>query len=321
MKKITALILALLMAMLTVSAFAAGGSSQGGDDYNKTTVTTPTNTEPAFEFGISDDPDDIAKANEEVAKLAEAENPADYFGKADDIANILGDENCEVNELVPVYAENYKESMGPQDIQLSVPTPYTPGDDVAVMIGVETGKDADGNPIIEWKAVPGKVQEDGSIAFTLDSATILAVQENGGLLAIASKAAGEGDKAFIFAISDKEELVAWAEAERAKLAEAESAAAYFGLDNLEGEAKELQPVYAANYEESMGEQDISLAFETKYEQGADVTVALGFGNAESVAWSAVAGKGQEDGSVLFNLDPATILKVQENNALLAVINK
>ena len=85
MKKITALILALLMAMLTVSAFAAGGSSQGGDDYNKTTVTTPTNTEPAFEFGISDDPDDIAKANEEVAKLAEAENPADYFGKADNV--------------------------------------------------------------------------------------------------------------------------------------------------------------------------------------------------------------------------------------------
>ncbi len=323
MKKITALILALLMAMLTVSAFAAGGSSPSGDKYNKTTVTTPnTNpTKPAFGFGISDDPDDIAKANEEVAKLAEAENPADYFGKADDIANILGDENCEVNEMVPVYAENYKESMGPQDIQLSVPTPYTPGDDVAVMVGVETGKDADGNPIIEWKAVPGKVQEDGSIAFTLDPATILAVQENGGLLAIASKAAGEGDKAFIFAISDKEELVAWAEAEKAKLAEAESAAAYFGLENAEGEAKELQPVIAANYEESMGEKEVSLALGTKYEQGADVTVALGLGNTENVAWSAVAGKGQEDGSILFNLDPATILKVQESGALLAVISK
>ncbi len=78
---------------------------------------------------------------------------------------------------------------------------------------------------------------------------------------------------------------------------------------------------AANYEESMGDQEISLALGTKYEQGADVTVALGLGNTENVAWSAVAGKGQEDGSVLFNLDSATILKVQENNALLAVINK
>ena len=81
-------------------------------------------------------------------------------------------------------------------------------------------------------------------------------------------------------ISDKEELVAWAEAEKAKLAEAESAAVYFGLENAEGEAKELQPVIAANYEESMGEQEISLAFGTKYEQGADVTVALGLGNTE-----------------------------------------
>ena len=322
MKKTIALVLALLMALLTVSAFAAGKASQGGDDYTETKVTTDnTPTEKPFAFGISDDEDDVAKANEEVAKLAEAEDPAEYFGKEDEIADILGDDDVEVNEMVPVYAENYKEDMGPQDIQLSVPTPYTPGDDVAVLVGVETGKDADGNPIIEWTAVPGKVNDDGSISFTLDPATIAAVQANGGLLAIASKASGEGDTAFVFAISDKEELVAWAEAEKAKLAEAESPAAYFGLENVEGEAKELQPVYAANYEESMGEKEISLAFGTKYENGADVTVALGFGDAENVSWSAVAGKGQEDGSILFNLDPATILKVQENNALLAVISK
>ena len=136
----------------------------------------------------------------------------------------------------------------------------------------------------------------------------------------------ETKKAFIFDFSDKKELIEWANSELAKLKEAESVKAYFGLaDEVLGEGEyfvnELQPVYAANYEESMGEQEIKLTFATPYEKDASVLVMLGFKAGDGVAWNTFAGKVADGSAIVFKLDPATILRVQENNALLAIVNK
>ena len=184
MKKITAFILALLMAMLTVSAFAAGNASPSGDDYNKATTNY---TGKSWIFDFSDKEELIAWANAEVAKLAEAESIQAYFGLGDAITAILGEGEYAVNELQPVYAAGYEESMGPQEIKLEFATPYKKGTNVAVMLGFKVGEDENGEPKMAWNAYAGKVLDGSVIAFNLDPATILRVQENYALLAVINK--------------------------------------------------------------------------------------------------------------------------------------
>ena len=176
MKKILALILALALVVLTGAAIAEN-PSKGGGDYNDGTTDDQT----GFVFAFSDKEELIAWANDEVAKLAEAESVQAYFGQADAIAAILGDPEYTVNELLPVYAANYEESMGEQEIRLTFATPYEKGTDVAVMLGFKADE------AVEWTAVAGKVLDDSAVLFKLDPATILRVQENSALLAVVNK--------------------------------------------------------------------------------------------------------------------------------------
>ena len=174
MKKIIALVLAAMMLTL-VGAAVAENPSKGGGDYNKAETDTD------FIFAFSDKEELVAWANEELAKMAEAESIPAYFGKADEIAAILGDGELTVNEMLPVYAENYEESMGEQEIELAFATPYEKDADVAIMLGFK------GEEAVEWSAFAGKVLDDSKILFKLDPATILKVQESSALLAVISK--------------------------------------------------------------------------------------------------------------------------------------
>ena len=114
--------------------------------------------------------------------MKEAESIQAYFGQADEIAAILGEPEYTVNEFWPVFAVNYEESMGAVQVILNFATPYEKDQDVAVMIGAEAGEDG-----MSWKTFTGKGQEDGSVAVTLDPATVMDVQDNNGLLAVVNK--------------------------------------------------------------------------------------------------------------------------------------
>lgn len=135
--------------------------------------------------------------------------------------------------------------------------------------------------------------------------------------------------AFYFAISDDEELVAKANAELENLKAAESVQAYFSqedaiakiLGKAEYQVNEFWPVIAGNYDPSMGKVIVKLYFATPYKANSDVAVMLGFGEAGSVEWTTFAGKVQDDGCVQVTLDPDTVLRVQEQTALLAIVNK
>lgn len=173
MKKLTALFLVLALMMAAVAV--AESPSMGGGDLNYSTTD-------AFVFAISDDEELLAKSNAELAKLQAAEAPADYFGLADEIGNILGDADVTIAEFWPVIAANYEESMGEQVIGLSFATPYEDGQTVAVLIGFYQPDDT-----VAWLAFRGQGQPDNSIKFELDPKTILDVQANTALLAVASK--------------------------------------------------------------------------------------------------------------------------------------
>ena len=182
MKKMLALVLALALLFLTGAAMAEN-PSKGGGDFNGGTKDDQTN----FVFDFSDKEELIAWANDELAKLAEAESIQAYFTQADAIAAILGDPDYIVDELWPVYAVNYEESMGEQEIKLAFATPYEKDTAVAVMLGFKNGEDADGKPIVEWSAFSGKVLDDSVVAFMLDPETILHVQADNALLAVVNK--------------------------------------------------------------------------------------------------------------------------------------
>ena len=191
MKKIFALILALMMVLMTGAVLAE--SSKGGDDNNGSEVTPvnpgyiPNPAKPAFFFKITDEEDKVAWANAELARLQEAENVQTYFGQADEIAAILGDPDYTVNEFWPVIAGNYEDEMGDIKAIFFFATPYEKDQDVAVEIGFETGKDEEGNSIMAWKTYAGKGQEDHSILFEVDGETIKDIVENSALLAVVSK--------------------------------------------------------------------------------------------------------------------------------------
>ena len=180
MKKIIALVLAIALVLTAVAAFAAAPSGDG-DKWNR-------DDNKAFVYDFSDDENLIAWANGEIERLTAAESVQAYFGAEEAIANILGDPDYTVNELWPVYAANYEESMGEQEIKLGFATPYEKDATVAVMQGFKVGEDEEGKPKMEWHAFTGKVIDDeGMIAFLLDPATILRVQEEFALLAIINK--------------------------------------------------------------------------------------------------------------------------------------
>ena len=140
--------------------------------------------------------------------------------------------------------------------------------------------------------------------------------------------------AFFFTVAKDEESKAWAYAELARLKEAGDACAYFGLaDEIaailgEGEYHvfEFEPVIAGHYNQDMGEITAKFPFATPYEKGAKAAVMLGFAaraeNGDTVMkWQAVEGAAPEYGCIAFKVDPVTMLRVQEEGALLAVVSK
>ncbi len=191
MKKILALVLALVLLLMTGVALAE--SSKGGDDNNGADVKPvgpgyiPVPGGPEFFIKITEEEDKIAWANAEIARMQAAENYQTYFEQANAIAAILDDPEYLVNEFWPIIAGNYKDEMGDIETVFYFATLYELDQDVAVEVGFEMGKDEEGNSIMEWKTFPGKGQEDGSIIVTFDGQTVKDVEAKSALMAIVSK--------------------------------------------------------------------------------------------------------------------------------------
>ena len=79
---------------------------------------------------------------------------------------------------------------------------------------------------------------------------------------------------------------------------------------------EFFPVIAGNYKEEMGEVTVTVQMATPYKKDQKVAVLVGDGT----SWATFEGVGVDDttGAIQVVLDPATVLKVQENISLFAV---
>ena len=223
MNKFLAIILALLLSM---SAFADTGSKTISDEDEDPIVTPVTPTEADEEELVTAyvkviDPEDegFKELNElcaaEIEVLAELEEPIEYFGdyaaqdgtEFDIPAYIEAADESElvVYEMEPIIAGGWEELKADEcRLYFDFLTAYTPGEKVAVMIGViyelnavEPGE----SRRIEWTAYPGVAVElpaqteasaaaesvnNGRIAVTFDLETLLTISNNETVIAVVS---------------------------------------------------------------------------------------------------------------------------------------
>lgn len=171
MKKFLAVLLTLALMMTAVSALAASANLNG-----KTDTTVEDNDE--FAIWIDEGKADIANA--EIDKL-NASSVAEYFGKADEIAAILGEGEYAVNEFAGVGASNADAIEGDSiTVSLAFASDYAEGDTVAVLMGVVDGEN------IDWNVFPGTIV-NGAVQFDLSAEVAAAAEAGTVLIAIVSK--------------------------------------------------------------------------------------------------------------------------------------
>lgn len=197
MKKFACMLLALLLCVTSVVALAEDVPSKTTADLSNVEVAAenlPTDSAFSVSFVTVDETEyqkllDIKNA--EVDKLAAVESVEAYFGEDIDLKAIVGAEQLNVYEFMPVVVSGYEEAYGKVTLTMLFSTPYEVGEKVAVMIGLVT-ENADGTTSIDWKAFEGvgvdaeQVEAAGSIQVDLDAEAILAIQNGTALLAVVS---------------------------------------------------------------------------------------------------------------------------------------
>ena len=172
MKKILALVLALVMVLSAVSALAAGspenpgGKTGGGGGATGYSADTTEETEETKEIELATVADtDATKAiKEELKKAAESGDvlsalPADVKAK-------IGEEFTKVSEMVTIKLAKGLDAKNGVTVKKAFQTPYKSGDKVSVMLAVPG---ADGK--VEWIVLEGTANANGEVVFVVDEAT------------------------------------------------------------------------------------------------------------------------------------------------------
>lgn len=194
MKKMIALLMALVLVLACVPAFASVPSKTTTDNTQVKQAETLNGVVVAetFEIKVAADP---APVVEEIAKVftfvnEKQEAPVNYFpaetkeaikevltaqGAAEVTEEVL--EKMELNEFITIQPVEYKEEYGDIKTTFTFVTQYAVGQKVVAMLSIYTGEvDANGNPIVEWVALNAEVQADGSLAVVIPQAEMVRMQ-------------------------------------------------------------------------------------------------------------------------------------------------
>lgn len=172
MKKFLAILVALTLMLTAVTAFAAPSKTPGD-------LVTVDGNDSLIIFFPQDD-ESIQLAEDEAEKLSDA-GVDEYFGKADEIAAILGKGPYEVNEFWTVGVKGANTVDGDVTRVIKFPTPYEADAKVAVLIGLVNGEN------IAWSVYEGTGTEDGGVEITFDKDILVKIEDGTALLAVVSK--------------------------------------------------------------------------------------------------------------------------------------
>jgi len=190
MKKVVSI--ALMVALLLVAAVAIADTeltvpSKTTDDLAEATAAVANPVEgktPAVSFNVADDAPQAIAAEAELAKVQAAGTLEGYFN-AETVAAvqaILGEGEISMDEFLPFVITDYEEAMGDLIITAKFATPYENGEKVAVLVGL-VGEDG----AVAWTVYEGVGLADGSVQFTVEPATALAIVNGTALLNVLSK--------------------------------------------------------------------------------------------------------------------------------------
>lgn len=183
MKKTLALVLALVMVLCAVSAMAEG--SKTVEDTQKTTVNNGGYYAPAApaelpSLEIVSTPSAAIQAI--IDQFKAAHDAGDDLGALpDDVKGQIGSELTKVNEMIAVKFSGDTNVANAVEVILSFMTKYTPGDEVAVLIGEMDGEN------VKWTVLKGKVNDDGDVVVMVPAAMVKGLENNEFLIAVVSK--------------------------------------------------------------------------------------------------------------------------------------
>lgn len=199
MKKIVSILVALILCLSAV-AFAESVPSKTTSDLVQFEIVAdnlPADSGFFIQTVVESDEtsqQSVEICKNEIAKLAQSENVAAYFGEVKnaagetvDMKELLGSDTLNVYEFCTLSAGLYEESYGNVSVNMLFSTPYEKDEKVVVLIGL-VSENSDGTQSIEWIAYEGVGTGDqGGVQVELDSEIILAIQNGTALMAIVSK--------------------------------------------------------------------------------------------------------------------------------------
>lgn len=173
MKKLVCALLVCVMVCMSAVAYAVPESTTQ-ETTSVTDVTTSTDATVDAGFAIKIGGEETYSTTELGALSAFVKNndvaPVNYFTQSQAVSDALAalvPEDFDVNtlsvhEFAPLTETNYAEDYGDVTATLTFATQYSPMQTLVAMIGVVTGEDADGNPIVEWTALKAEAVADES---------------------------------------------------------------------------------------------------------------------------------------------------------------
>lgn len=291
----------------------------------------------------------------------------DRNGNPVSLKELLGSDDLKVYEFDAIIASGYEEMGLDEDVavELRFATPYAQGEKVLVTIGVPVTA-ADGTPGFRWTVFEGEglgASEDagleGGVLTTLSPEIIRSIEQGGAMMAVVSKGDGvtdEGDENGLLLKVVTEDDPRYeatrpvVEQETQKLAAAKEPSDYFvevvdrngnpvsmkellGIDELQ--VKEFDAIIAGGYAnlDLAGDITTELGFETIYEEGEKVLVAIGVpvtaaDGTNGYRWTVFEGEGlganeaaELKGGVRVTLSPEIVLAIEQGGAMMAVVSK
>lgn len=91
-----------------------------------------------------------------------------------------------IDEFAPMSVEGYQESYGDVTVSLRFATEYAEGQEMAALVGVVTGTDDQGNPVIDWTPVQAE-PEEGLVTVHFPQSLLTKLNGQDAMIAILSK--------------------------------------------------------------------------------------------------------------------------------------
>ena len=164
MKKILALVLAMLMVMTAVSALADGSKGGGDISYGDTTDTELTLVK--------------VSPTDKLQAIIDAIKEAGLEGASDALATLVGSELPEGFTKISEAQDCYQivgdtTSAKEQEFIFKFATPFKEGEEVVLLVGISP---AEGD--VEWLKLNGKANADGDVVVKVTAEQIKKISNN-----------------------------------------------------------------------------------------------------------------------------------------------